>query len=378
MFGWMLVLAAAQAASPVATPDIVVRGERANRALARCLDLGCAVPDDVRLTMALAEAEFGQGRYRDARATLERSLRRNRGTADRYPRQVAALYEASATVSRHLGDMDAYRTAITGQATTIRRHLDRDDLQARMLPLTLGDSWLERGNRQQAMEIYSSAQRNYAAQGESRLAAIAGLRRVAVYVLERDATLAERELGVVSAGASSTDPIVEQMRAVLAARIGAIRGDESGVDRLVAMMRTNPMQSPLLLAAAPMPQSSDMVAAQAQQSFSDPVRGVWSASGSPVRWVDVGYTVRADGSVADVEILRGTLSRGWADPFVAWIASRRYAPLALPDGQPGVYRIERLTRRAKITTPTGSLVRQATGGIGVEIQDLTRLETPAS
>lgn len=378
MFGWAIMMMTAQAVASGTPPDIVVRGERAERALSRCLEHGCAVPDDVRLTMALAEAEFGQGRYRAARAALDRSIRRNRAAADRFPRQVAALYEASATVNRHLGDMDAYRSAIVGQAGVIRRHLDPGDLQARILPLTLGDSWLERGNRWQAMEIYSAAQRNYAAQGHATLASIAGLRRAAVYVSEREAAQAERELAAVPVMPDGQDGVVEQLRAVLAARIGAIRGDDTGVEQLIAVLRTNPAEPPLLLAAPPMPQVPETLAAQARQSFGEPQTGVWSSTGSPVRWVDVGYMVRPDGSVGDVEILRGTLARGWATPFVDWIAARRYAPLALPDGQPGVYRIERLTRRARLTVPTGSRVRQPMGPVAVEIQDLTRLEPQKS
>ncbi|MCT8001773.1 hypothetical protein NZL82_07750 [Sphingomonas sanguinis] len=374
---WMMLAQAVSGGEVPPAPDIVVRGERAERALSNCLTRGCAVPDDVRLTMALAEAKFGQGRYRQARTALDRSIARNRHAADQYPRHVAALYEASATVNRHLGDMDAYRADIVGQAGVIRTNLAADDTQARILPILLGDSWLERGNRRQAMSSYDSARRRYVAQGETRLAAIAGLRRVAVYVMERDAGQAQRELAAIGTYGQN-DPVVGAVRAVLTARIAALTGDDAAIDQLVATLRTGSNEPPMLLTTSPMPQSADMAAAEMRRTFGEPERGVWSSGGAPVRWVDVGYMVRPDGRVTDVEILRGTRSRGWADPYVQWIASRRYAPVTLAEGQPGVYRIERLTRRAKMETPAGSLVRQATGPMGVEILDLTRMETTKS
>ncbi|MGO7251732.1 hypothetical protein ACCS63_35960, partial [Rhizobium brockwellii] len=83
--------------------------------------------------------------YRGARETLRQGIERTKGQRAAYPRQISALYEATATINRHIGDMEGYRSAVLAQTRLLREHVDENDLQRRMLPLTLGDSWMDRG-----------------------------------------------------------------------------------------------------------------------------------------------------------------------------------------------------------------------------------------
>lgn len=374
MFDWMAAAMLLQAVHPVDTADIIVRGQRADRALAKCLQRGCHVPDDVRLTMALAEAQFGQGQYRDARDTLRRAIKRTKGETAAYPRQISALYEATATINRHIGDMEGYRNAVIAQTKLLREDVDENDLQRRMLPLTLGDSWMDRGQWRQALALYTDAQRKYAQEGDVRLASLAGLRRVSLMLARDDVAGARRALSEIPEASVSQDDVVMSIRAILAARIAKASGHDDEVDRVVETLRTDVSQPPIVAQEAPLNDSAQDVSNETQRIADLLVSQSGAAGGEPIRWVDVSYLVRPDGRVTDVEILRGKGDRRWAAPYVAQIASRRYLPITLTDGRPGLYRLERLTRRAKLIVPTGSFIRQPAGQISVERQDLTRYD----
>ncbi len=375
MFAWIWAAMVLQTTSAAPSLDIVVRGERAETALARCLSQSCTVPDDVRLSMALAEAQFGQGRYRDARNTLRQSLARTQGEVARYPRLVAALHEASATVNRHIGDQEGYDSAVAAQVDVLRRYLPVDDMQRRLLTLTLADSWLERGNVKTAMALYDDARRQFAKEGDTRLAAMAGLRHVAVLLGQKKWAAARDALAALPDDAN--DPSITSVRAVLAARIAQAFGDESGIERLIGTLRTQSTEKPILIREEPRVADLRVQPRDRQTPFDLAVNQNAANSGDPVRWVDIGYLVQPDGTVGDIQILRGQGDRSWAVPYAAALAQRRYAPLALTDGRPGIYRIERLTQRARLSVPTGSFIRQAVGPVAVERQDLTYPEAAA-
>ncbi|APX66949.1 hypothetical protein V3I01_12620 [Sphingomonas sp. gentR] len=375
MFGWMAAAMLLQVAQPVGdTADIIVRGQRADRALANCLKRGCNVPDDVRLTMALAEAQFGQGQYRIARATLAQGIERTKAETAVYPRQISALYEATATINRHIGDMEGYRSAVIGQTRLLRENVDENDLQRRMLPLTLGDSWMDRGQWRQALTLYSDAQRQYVRAGDARLASLAGLRRVSVMLARDDVAGARRALSEISEASVSQDSVVAPIRAVLAARIAKASGHDGEVDRLVETLRTDVSQPPIVAQEAPLKDDARNAPDETRRMADLSVNRSGAGGGEPIQWVDVSYMVQPDGRVTDAEILRGNGDRGWAAPYVAQIASRRYLPITLTDGRPGLYRLERLTRRARLIVPTGSFIKQAVGQVSVERQDLTRYD----
>jgi hypothetical protein len=85
-------------------------------------------------------------------------------------------------------------------------------------------------------------------------------------------------------------------------------------------------------------------------------------------WVDVGYWIRPDGSVDDIEVLRGSRTRGWEAPVLSNIASRRYAPTRDPVGQ---FRVERYTLTGDYFNPSGSLIRRRGLNPRFEMQPLT-------
>ncbi|HTG39563.1 hypothetical protein [Sphingomonas sp.] len=372
----ILTLLLAQVA---ADPDIVVRARRTEEALTACIERRCPTPDDARLSIAHAEAQFAQGEYHDARRTLNAALSRQRGNAAQFPRVVAALYEANATVNQHMGDMKIYRTMLIRQNRTLKENLPADDPQVLLTAIQLGDFWSSIGQPFNAREQFEVAAEGYARRGEHRLAALSELRAATIDLHQDNRGSAERRLATVQASPAAADRVVRQMAAVIAARLARARGDEGAVDALLATLRTDPDNPPVLVREVPVIAADAAGAANAvQQRLGGVTLPTYVTASPQIQWADVGFMVRPDGQVAEIEVLRGSRARDWTKPFVDSMRQRQYAPLDLPVGSPGVYRVERLTWRPERIAPTGYLSKQPLGRQGIQILDITNDRTAAT
>ncbi|MEW9853820.1 hypothetical protein [Novosphingobium sp. M1R2S20] len=376
----MLVLAAPVSSEAAAElpHDIVVEAQRIDATLSGCLTRGCPTAEDIRLSIALAEAHFANGAYRDAHDVLRAAIGRNRLAAKSYPRMVAALYEASGTVSLHRGDMDAHRTAHIGRSRTLREGLPPDDPQVLLLAIEQGDFYAKQGNWREADRRYAAAEHRYVAAQEPRLAALVALRRAYLAFAREDLPLSESRLRTVAAMPAANDPAVAQLRAVLGARIASARGEQGGIDTLLETLRTDPAEVPVLLHEAPVEpraerRAADMNQNPSQRSATQPE----SSAVAPIQWADIGYMVAPDGTVSQVDVLRGNRDLRWTALQVKRIASRRYAPLRLAPGQPGLYRVERVTWRAQHVVPIGSFIKRAAGVHSVQVLDMTKVAASA-
>ncbi|UUL82810.1 hypothetical protein [Sphingomonas qomolangmaensis] len=361
--------------APASDSDIVVRGKRTAAALAACIDRQCPTEDDVRLSIAHAESQFAEGKYRDARSTLQQSISRNRDAASRLPRHVAALHEAYSTVSLHYGDMDDYQRAMSNQAEVLRSYLPDSATEVQLLPIRLGDASLKRGYTYEARRQYRSAEREFRERGEHRLAAVAALRRATLDIAQGNPSLAREILREVDTGPAANDPAIRTYSAVLATRVDISKGDDAAVDRLLTALRTDPAGPPLLLDEAVGPASLASAKRPTQRALELRAEMMQARGSTPIQWADIGFMVAPDGSVGDVEVLRGNRILGWTKPIVEQVASRRYAPIALEPGHPGLYRVERFTLRASRAVQTGSIIKSPTGPVTLEILDLTRSTT---
>ena len=94
------IMSTATIQNPSSQPDqttITVTGHRLQAyrdALAACLARNCPTNEDVDASLALAEAQFVEGEYDEARFTVARALRRNRDAAGAFPEPVSDLYRA--------------------------------------------------------------------------------------------------------------------------------------------------------------------------------------------------------------------------------------------------------------------------------------------
>ncbi|VWX54002.1 conserved exported hypothetical protein [Novosphingobium sp. 9U] len=377
MFSVSMLILAQVAASAAPASDIVVKAKRIDGALNACIARGCSSPDDIRMSIALAEAQFAAGDYNGAQRTLNAAIQRDKGAARTFPRMVAALYEASGTVGLHRGDMDAHRRAIIGKSDTLRNNLPANDMQVLLLGIELGDYYAERGDWREAERRYAAAEQGFSQEQQPRLAALTALRGAHMAFARDNLPLSESRLRAVEKMPAADEPTVAQMRAVLAARIAAKKGEQGGIDALLATLRTDPTTPPVLLHdVSAEPSAAQSAAENAKRFMEGNPAGPAPSEALSIQWADIGYMVASDGHVSEVDVLRGKGDLRWTAAYLKRIAKRRYAPLALPPGQPGVYRVDRLTWRAEHVVPIGSLIKRPAGVRQLQVLDLTKASGP--
>ncbi|MEZ0497722.1 tetratricopeptide repeat protein [Sphingomonas sp. IW22] len=366
-------------AQAAANPEIIVRARRTEDALTECIERQCPTPDDARLSIAHAEAQFEQGQYFEARDTLNAALSRQSGAAARFPRSVAALYEANATINRHMGDMDRYRSMTTGQSRTLKENLPADDPQVLANAIHLGDFWMQMDQPSSARAQFDAATKGFSRRGNHQLAALTQLRAAAIDIQQDSLGSAERRLDAAINSPAADDPTVRQFAAVLRAKLARARGNEGAVDALLSTLRTDPDEPPVLIHDVPVINADAVGAANAiKRRMGDLPIPTYVTASLQIQWADIGFMIRPNGQVAEVEVLRGSRSRGWTTPFLEAMRQRQYAPLDLPAASPGIYRVERLTWRPERIVATGSNIKVPAGAQGIEIIDITNDRTAAT
>lgn len=366
-----LFLSALILAQAVPIPDDVrVRANRTREALDACIAARCDTPNDVQLSIAHAEAQFVAGQYRDARRTLDAAIRRQKGAAARHPREVASLHGAASTVNLHYGDMTWFRRHTAQQARILRAYLPADDPEVRGAALLNADTSLYLSKPRSAIRQYDAAASEYLRQGDAKLAALATLRAASVESAIRAYASAERRLERVRRSPAGNDPAVQSLAAVVAGKLALRRGgDPDKAATAVADLRTAPGERPLLVKEAKIGYAERI--GQPEPGIGPSIEGAGLLS-----WADVGFRVTPDGTVSDVEIIRGSGDTRWAKPLLGAIADRRYAALDLPADDPGLYRIERLTLRPEMGTKLGTRIRVRRGTPVIQVIDVTDDASP--
>ena len=371
--------ATAQAPAPTQSPpaagpeqNVVVIGDREayRRRLAECLARRCPPNEDIDATTALAEVLFDEGEYREARSVLRASIGRNRDEARAYPEPVSDLYRATARVTRQLGfDQEAqrYTWEILG---ALRAGLPVEDHRHFTARLEIVESLTAFGEYQQAQrELRELSQRARAA-GRDEIVATAELRSLWISFIQgpTDNSTVRRLIEL----AASSDPRRSVGARMLLIRIYNERGDRRRADEMIAQLGTGGTHRTLLFAPSyqvsqqdnPGASRSRGAAMDASTSRPPPAPGGESHSSLIVgnlanrmteqmedQWIDVGFRIRADGSVEDVQVSGRRGSPGWERPLLESIASRRYSTTA--DGSQ--------TQRLERYTYTSRLTRQVTG-----------------
>jgi hypothetical protein len=387
MIASFILFAAAAAATPVQAPappaaepgTIVVTGRRVpdyRAALAACLARNCPPNEDIDATMALAEALFMTGQYRDARTTIRASLGRNHDEARNYPEPVSDLYRANARVARHLGfDTDA-QISTSNILRALRTGLPVEDYRHFSARLEIAQSLVAFRQYRTARRALAELAERARAAGRADVAAIAGLRSLWVEYIEFPNGSAIRDLTALTRLTGPDQRISAIGARMLLVRIYGERGETARVDALLAELRqTNPQRRQLLF--APLYQlavnedgdatlgglpaegrSMDSTLARRAGNFDD-------------MWIDVAFWVQPDGRVNDLQIVRKRGNPDWADPLLRSIRGRRYA--AIPGNEP-TYRLERYTYTSGYELRTGSHIVQRSPRARVEYFDLTANE----
>ncbi|MGZ8287028.1 MAG: hypothetical protein ACXW27_13795 [Allosphingosinicella sp.] len=351
---------------------IIVTGQRiedTRRALEACLARKCPPLEDMAATLAHAENLFIGGDYRKARSIVEKSMGRNDRFARQHPREVATLHRADARISIHLGDGETYRSSTYGAVRALKKGLDDDDPTVLTARFEVAGMLTRLGRADEAGLAYG---------GIAKDAAEAGMRDLAASAKLRQAWLVYRKLKTSGALvpiekiAESRDPALQGSRLsalVLLARVDRERGKPEGSERLLKALADAGVKKPTLLWAPPVDAPFLYDGKQGPGGLSHNSRGLSVATDRFEKtWADVGFWVKADGSVSEAEILRGRGPQGWLKPVLVSIGRRIYSPS--PDSGGG-YRVERYTWTSLVKAPGGSRIPQHAPQGRIEYVDLT-------
>ncbi|MBB6505311.1 hypothetical protein F4693_002299 [Sphingomonas endophytica] len=361
MTGPLLLLLAQVAAS--STSDVVVVGHRAEKELAACLARNCPPAQEVEASLQASVEQFADGRYPDARRTLQRAIDRNKRHAAELPGPVSSLYATLATVAEHEGDAQLWKTASRNNLLTLREQLGATNVATMREELQFADDMVGQNMVVLADDTYAKIQHRAAAHGHPDLGASAAFRR-AWLALARDRSrdaLRFADEAVTLAGPANN--LMAQLREIVRTRVAIRKGDDGAVDALAARVRQTSDAPPVLLYAPPV---EDI----------NPPRAIVTLmqNDRAIRYADIGYWIRPDGRIADAEVLRTNGLGQWSPVLLRQVRARRYVPPRLTDGQPGLYRIDRFTVRATIGTPIGTRITQRTGRLSVHVIDLTETD----
>ena len=342
-----------------------------------CVAGRCSPRKDIVVSIRYAEAQFRSGDYRGARQTLARATARNAEFGAQEPVALSQLYLAQANVAAHFGEQGDVRAATIASARVADEFLPVGDPNRLWADLRRAD-WRLESERLERVRDYHIADPAYIAiaadaraAGHDDIAAAATLHLAWAQHARRDDDRALRTLAVVAATPGDAVQPYRLAGRVLTARIARARGDKGAIDAVIAAMRNDRDRgAPVLVYSPPTPVPTDP-AYRADPTAINVDSVTRPGDNLGLRWVDIGFAIRSDGTVDTPEVLRGSRSPGWATPLLTAIAARRYSPTADDAAAPGHYRIERYTLTADFRTPIGSLIRQRISAPRIEKIDLT-------
>lgn len=382
--GLLLLVAAPAVAQPSADQNqtITVTGYRIadfRAALAACLARHCPVNEDADATLALAEALFLNGDYRNARIAVRQSLSRNRNRASAFPEPVADLYRADTRINRHLGmDTDALRSA-HNVLDALQAGIPTEDHRHFTARLELSEVEMLMGRGNGAQRDLATLAENARAAGREDVAAIAQLRQEYYsYIVDRNGGSQARLLAMARDNAPAHRMLATGAR-ILLARIYRLEGDIRRSDAMFAEIGRLGSSARRTLIFSPSYRMSTLeppIGHREELSLLEGVIYGGTLKRLPEnfegKWVDVGFWILPDGHVSGLEILRHGAPTDWAAPLMNSIRDRLYSV-----GSEGNYRIERYTYTSTFAAgESGTHGRQRSPIARVEFLDLTTEDAP--
>jgi hypothetical protein len=356
------ILLALQAATPAAINEegtITVTATRLvdlETAWRRCKARSCPPQQDVAVSVVYASALFDRGDYLAAKRVLSGAVSRNRKYGKDEPIAVATLYQAQARLAMHEGDQDIGYKATWAGANVLKDAFPPESPMRLSADLRLAEWQYRSGNFRSSKLRYEDIARRAASSGQSQIEAVARIRTaMALFDLGNRGEAMSRLENIGSSDAFNDQQVARSALAVLV-RLRSQIGDKAGSDAAMKRLLARPGAEPLLVFDPPMPRPEPREAYDGLWRLD---RGTKAGRMTGLRWVDIGYWIRADGTTEDIQLLRGSDRLEWAEPLRKWLAARRYAPTAKSPGeQQGSYRVDRFTLTANYERPIGSLIRR--------------------
>lgn len=364
---------AAQTPAPPAAdpgPDIIVTGRRLSdteRALAECLKRNCPPNQDIDATLAHVENLFVAGEYQQARMTSKASLHRNRKHARDYPVPVSDLERSNGRVSAHLGEKFDYQYSTWGIRRALKKGLPASDPRLVGANLEIAQMLAATGRVELAYQTYDQAIRDAEKIDRPDLAAAGRLRRAYLSLLLGDDQGGRKSLEAIAAAADPRARGARLAAMLLLSQDDRKKGKPDRTDELLTELKRAGLKQPVLVFA---PAYELRVNELATDDFMRSGLRALPLDTYEKKWIDVGYWVRPDGRVEDVEVLRASGDRKWAEPLLKSVKGRIYSPVVDNDAE-GAYRVERYSYTSFWDQATGSRIRQRGTRARVEFLDLT-------
>lgn len=374
----MPFILALTAAVALSEPPIIVTGSvRTEKVLADCLARKCPVREDAVASIKHAQSQFADGAYRDARLTLMASIQRNRGAEAQDPRAVSALWHALGRVTLHDGDVTASRRATMRAGSILARAKSLTDSERQQGAIQVADMMAVSGDATGAIRRYLAMSDRARAEGNRELANMLMLRALNVQSAGGGSD-ADAKLSRIANDPSVSSRVRMMAWSIIAKRKGAAPSDMDAL--LKTVPGAEPDEEPRLLwsPSDPLEQQARNVAREAELG-NTAILNLVQPRGADLRgksWVDIGFWIRPDGTVAEPEVLRASGRVPWAAQVVEQFKLRRYAPIQKASAPEGLYKIERVTLTFDYATPIGSLIRRRSGLPSYRTENL-RIEKPA-
>ncbi len=340
-------------------PDIVVTANRVTdtrKTLDACLARTCGPVEDIQASLAHAENLFVAGDYRQARRVLRGSISRNDRHAPGYPLEVSDLYRAYSRVAIHLGEGKSYKWATWGIRNALGAGLATDDIRLFGAELDIAGMQASLKDVKAARSTYRRLIRRSLARGRPDLAATVRIREAWLSQMERKPAITRRKLHDITNDPDERVAVQRMAARILLARLDRLEGKPESSDSLIEELRDFPFEKRALLYAPTIEPERDK-------------------AGFDKVWADIGFWIRPDGRIADVEILRQSGGSDWLKPVLKSIRGRIYSPLQ-GENQEGSFRVERYTYTSLWVFESGSRIRSRTGEPRIEFHDLTGRDAP--
>lgn len=372
----------------VTAPDgsVIVFGSRRSEtaaALDRCLAARCPPGQDIAATLAHAEVLFLEGDYLAARGVLSAGRGRNRRFAKEVPVEVADLLNALGKVSSLTGWRDRSRLSTIEAVDALKAGLPADDARILVQRLVVAGEYARAGRYEGAEAAYLAVRRTAQRAGLVDVQARAMVELAVMYVaLAGPLGYDGKARAAIAEIAGSTDPRLRSLRDTapyLRAQLAVREGDEASRDAAIAALPRQDVDAPVLIHAPPIElnlrgnDAIDRTNGSADELQLLGSRAQYIAYDLRGQWADIGFRIKGDGTVGDVQVLRagpGLWSR-WVSVVQRAIERRRYQPLASNGERPGIFKIERYSFVSDVGDKQGSRLGGNVGTPRLEVVDLT-------
>lgn len=360
---------------------IVVVGQTLDQSLKNlndCLKRNCPPDQDINASLAHAENLFVEGEYKDARKTIDASLKRNKKHATEYPLPVSDLYRSKGRVLEHLGLLGKSDFAVLKVRDTLKKHLPDELDRVLYAELAIADIFLKDGNSAKALKKIRSVHDKASENGLDNITNFAKLRELNI-----ELSLSERKTR--SSALKVKEDILKYINSleggdnrftfpagILLARADRNLGIEDTTNDLIkAYVTTYGRKRPLLVSSDPinLEPSEEPITV----GFLNSAKTSLTTEKFDDRWADIGFYVNENGRVEDIEILRIKGAPNWIEAVAQSIASRVYAPkFDLEQNMPsGQYVVERYSYTSEFEKAPGSNLVVRSGNPIVRRLDLT-------